>query len=100
MNKISGNDKKMIQSLVQSWFDRKNREAECPKPESIAGYAFGELDLDDEKLIEAHVIDCPKCLREVVDLREIKASTETAPKKAMSRLLDMARLAGGVKFFV
>ena len=95
MHTISGNDKKMIQSLVQSWFNRKNRETqlECPKPESIAAYAFGELDPNDEKLIEAHVIDCPKCLSEVVDLREIKASTETVPKKAMSRLLDWAELA-------
>ena len=57
MNKISGNDKKMIQSLVQSWFNRKNSKtkSECPKPESIAAYAFGELDPDDAKLIEAHV---------------------------------------------
>lgn len=99
MNKISGNDKKMIQSLVQSWFNRKNRdtESECPKPESIAGYAFGELDPDDAKLIEAHVIDCPKCLTEVVDLREIKASLKTAPKKATSRLLDLAKLADNTR---
>ena len=94
MNKISGNDKKMIQSLVKSWFNRENREteSECPKPESIAGYAFGELDPEDEKMIEAHVITCPKCLTEVVDLREIKASTEPALKKT-SRLLDWVKLA-------
>lgn len=95
MTTISNKDKQMIQSLVQSWFNRKNSESqsECPKPESIAAYAFGELDLSDEKLIETHVIDCPKCLAEVVDLREIKAATEIVPKKATSRLLDWAKLA-------
>lgn len=95
MNKISGNDKKMIQSLVQSWLDRKDLDtkSECPKPVKIAGYAFGELDPEDEKLVEAHVIACSKCLAEVVDLREIKASTEGVPKKATSRFLDWAKLA-------
>ena len=95
MTTISNKDKQMIQSLVQSWFNRKNRESqsECPTPESIAAYAFGELDPNDEKLIETHVIDCLKCLNEVVDLRDIKASTETVPKKALARLLDWAKLA-------
>jgi hypothetical protein len=78
MRSISDNDKKNIQAIVRSWLNRTGHEVKsgCPKPESIAGYAFGDLDPDNEKLIESHVVNCPKCLSEVVDLREIKASTD------------------------
>ncbi len=95
MSKISKKDKEMIQTLAKSWLNRDTRrmKLECPPPESIAAYAFGELDPEDERIVEAHVINCPKCLTEVVDLRDIKASTTPALKKAPSRLFDLAKLA-------
>ena len=84
MGKITENDKSIIQSLMKSWISQKNpeTEVECPNSDKIAAYAFDELEPEETKFVEAHVINCSKCLTEVADLREIKASTEAAQENA------------------
>jgi anti-sigma factor RsiW len=45
----------------------------------LVGYHFGTLDDDTRPRVEAHLVECPACVRELVALKRAIETSEDAP---------------------
>ena len=55
----------------------------------LAGYHFGVLDDETRRRVEAHLMECPECVRAFVEIKRAIESSEEAPapsNAARSRL--------------
>lgn len=61
-------------------------ELPCPDYEKIVRYAFDELSYSESKELEVHILSCPICFKEVIELRD---SLQLIPPKPQSKRIPI-----------
>lgn len=67
---------------------RRLKRFECPSPRRLADYHAGMLDAKENRVINQHIADCPRCQKEIQVLVEFMKLSDDPP--TASNIIDLS----------